>query len=115
MKELIIEAPRVSFSVNGKTFYFTPDSEFAIRLSELASEASRRAELCHRLCIFDGSEAKEFLCLAIDSLIGDGTVEDIFGDTDPDVMDLCDVLGIISSAFHEYRMMRLERIREGRI
>ena len=113
MKQLILEATAVSFSINGKGYSFVPDSEFATMLSELAAEADRRADVCHELCITDGSEAKEFLCQAIDALIGDGTVEDIFGNTDPTPEDLCDVLGLISSAFHEYRRQRLDRIREG--
>ena len=113
MKNLILEAPKVSFLINGKTYYFYADNEFASLLSSLAEEATSRAEICHSLCITDGSEAMEFLCQAIDTLVGDGTVEDIFGDSDPNVFDLCEVLGIISAAFHEYRDERLNRIREG--
>lgn len=115
MKQLTIEDATVRFRINGIEFSFVADSEFSLRLSELAREASERADLCGSNEIYDGSEATAFLCYAIDSLIGDGTIERIFGDTCPDPIDLCDILGIISEAFHEYRTLRLNRIKEGLI
>ena len=112
MNNLIIEAPRIPLCINGNEFFFVPDSEFAERLSHLASEAGTRAEECKDKGE-DACEASAFLSYAVDTLIGDGAVEKIFGDVLPDPIDLCDILGYIADAFHSYRKRRLHRLKEG--
>ena len=112
MNNLIIEAPKIPLCINGKEFSFVPDSEFAERLSLLADEAGKRAEACKKTGE-DGYEASAFLSYAVDTLIVDGAVEKIFGDTLPDPIDLCDILGYIADAFHSYRKRRLRRLKEG--
>lgn len=112
MKNLIIEAPEIPLCINGKEFSFVPDSDFAERLSLLADEAGKRAEECKDK-ENDATEASAFLSYAIDTLIGDGAVEKIFGDVLPDSLDLCEILGYIADAFHSYRRRRLNRLKEG--
>ncbi|MBQ8254840.1 MAG: hypothetical protein IJY94_04985 [Clostridia bacterium] len=112
MKNLNIEAPRIPLCINGKEFSFIPDSEFASRLSLLADEAGKRAEMCKETGE-DACEASAFLSYAVDTLIGDGAVEKIFGDVLPDPVDLCDILGYVADAFHSYRRRRLKRLKEG--
>ncbi len=112
MNSLIIEAPKIPLCINGKEFSFIPNSEFAERLSALADEAGKRAEEC-KSSGEDTCEASAFLSYAVDTLIGDGAVEKIFGDTLPDPFDLCDILGYIADAFHSYRKRRLMRLKEG--
>ena len=112
MNNLIIEAPKIPLCINGEEFHFIPDSDFAERLSLLAGEAGKRAEECKDKGE-DACEASAFLSYAVDTLIGDGAVERIFGDTLPDPIDLCDILGYISDAFHSYRKRRLRRLKEG--
>ncbi len=112
MKELNIEAVKIPIIINGQEFSFLPDSDFAGRLASLAAEAKERAENCTEE---EGDEcgASAFLSYAVDVLIGDGAVEKIFGDTLPDPLDLCDVLGHIADAFHIYRRARINRLKEG--
>ena len=112
MNNLTIEAPRIPLCINGKEFSFVPDSEFASRLSLLAAEAGERAEACKDKGE-DACEASAFLSYAVDTLIGDGAVEKIFGDILPDPIDLCDILGYIADAFHSYRKRRLKHLKEG--
>ena len=112
MKNLIIEAPKIPLCINGKEFSFIPDSEFAERLSMLADEAGKRAEECKETGE-DLNEASAFLSYAVDTLIGDGAVEKIFGDSLPDPIDLCDILGYVADAFHSYRRRRIKRLKEG--
>ena len=112
MKNLIIEAPSIPLCINGHEFSFVPDSGFAEKLSLLADEAGKRAEESkgkgEDLC-----EASAFLSYAVDTLIGDGAVETIFGDVLPDPIDLCDILGYVADAFHSYRRRRLRALKEG--
>ncbi len=112
MNSLIIETPKIQLCINGKEFSFVPNSEFAERLSLLADEAGKRAEECNETG-GDTCEASAFLSYAIDTLIGDGAIETIFGDILPDPLDLCDILGYIADAFHSYRKRRLKRLKEG--
>ena len=112
MKNLITKAPEIPLCINGKEFSFIPDSDFAERLSLLADEAGKRAAECEDERE-DLTEASAFLSYAVDTLIGDGAVEKIFGDVLPDPLDLCDILGYIADAFHSYRRSRLNRLKEG--
>ena len=112
MNNLIIEAPKIPLCINGKEFSFIPDSDFASRLSMLANEAGKRAEECKESGE-DECEASAFLSYAIDTLIGDGAVDKIFGDDLPDPIDLCDILCYIADAFHSYRKRRIKRLKEG--
>lgn len=112
MKNLLIEAPEIPLCINGKEFSFIPDSDFAEHLSLLAKEAGERAEECKDTGE-DTTEASAFLSYAVDTLLGDGAVEKIFGDVLPDPLDLCDILGYIADAFHAYRRRRLNRLKEG--
>ncbi len=112
MKDLNITPVSIPLCVNGHEFSFVPDSDFAERLSMLAKEAGKRAETCKKkgdnVC-----DASAFLSYAVDTLIGDGAVETIFGeDTAPDPIDLCDILSYIADAFHAYKNRRLKRLKE---
>lgn len=108
MKELIIDDAKIFITINGKDFSFTADSEFAEKLSLLASEAEKLADEGASL-----TDASAFFSYAVDLLIGDGAVERLFDKDLPDPLDLCDVLGYISDAFHSYRRNRIKRIEEG--
>ena len=111
MNKLVTDNSKVLLNINGKEFSFIADSDFAQRLSELASEAGKRAKDCKEHGDTE-VDASAFLSYAVDTLIGDGTVEQIFGDILPDPIDLCDVLGYIADAFHAYRKKRLKQIEE---
>ncbi len=111
MNKLITEDSRIFLNINGKEFSFVADSEFARRLSDLAAEAGKRAKDCKE-CGDDEIDASAFLSYAVDTLIGDGAVERIFGDILPDPLDLCDILGYIADAFHAYRKKRINKIKE---
>lgn len=112
MNNLIIKAPKIPLCINGHEFSFVPNSEFAERLSLLADEAGKRADRCKEEKE-DACEASAFLSYAVDTLIGDGAVEKIFGDVLPDPVDLCDILGYIADVFHSYRKRRIKRLKEG--
>lgn len=113
MKELILDPGIVSVCIEGRIFPFRADSAFAARVAALAAEASERAEEAKE----NGSHAPEsvsaFLTRCVDTLLGEGTVARIFVGRTPEVLDLCDVLGAVTDAFHDYRARRLRRLRRG--
>ena len=111
MNELILKKITLSVRINGMDFPFVADSKFAMRLSSLAKEAIRRAELCALTDCNDFSEASEFLSHAVDTLIGEGSSKKIFGAETPDPAELCEVLGLISDVFHCYRRSRIRELR----
>ncbi len=108
MKELITHDARIYLTINGKDFSFTANSEFAEKLSLLAAEAEKLANEGASL-----TDASAFFSYAVDLLIGDGAVERLFDKDLPDPLDLCDILGYISDAFHSYRRERIKKIEEG--
>ena len=111
MKELILDDCIINIKVNGLQFGFIPDTIFASKLSQLANEASRRAALCKMSGANDGNEASRFLSYVVDTLLGEGTVETIFGDTAPSPFDLCEIIDTISCEFHSYVKNRLDKLK----
>lgn len=94
--------------IGGNEFLIKPDSNFAKTLSSLSKEADVRADLAKH----NGSHKKtsDFLCYVIDSLLGDNSCNRIFGDSEPDIFDLCDIISYICDSFSEYRSFRLSRL-----
>lgn len=115
MNELIIKKVTLSVTINGIDFPFVADSTFAMKISSLAKEALKRADICAFTGCDDCIEASKFLSYAVDTLIGEGASMKIFGTDIPDPADLCDVLGLISDVFHNYRRERIRRLREEHI
>ena len=115
MNELIIKKVTLNVRINGMDFPFIADSEFAMKVSSLAKEATKRANLCAITGCGDGIEASEFLSYAIDTLIGEGSTKKIFDTQYPDPVDLCDILGLIADVFHSYRRERIRAIKEGHV
>ena len=115
MNELILKKVTLSVRINGIDFPFIADSEFAMKVSALAKEATKRANFCAITGSNDGIEASEFLSYAVDTLIGEGSTKKIFDSQHPDPVDLCDILGLIADVFHNYRMERIRAIREGHV
>lgn len=111
MKELILDDCIINIKVNGLQFGFIPDTVFASKLQALADEASKRANLCRISGANDGSEASKFLSYVVDTLLGEGTVETIFGDTAPSPFDLCEIIDTISCEFHSYVKNRLDKLK----
>ena len=109
MKELKFHPGILSLRIAGKEFQVKPDSCFAEQLSLLAEEAGRRAAIAASSKA-TGEEILEFLSYAIDSLVGEGTIELLFGEEEPDLFDLCDILSYLCDCFSEYRRERLARL-----
>lgn len=112
MTEIYIEEPIVRFKISGMDFDFIADTEFCKKLTSLADEASykRRFGTVHGGNIDD---AIGFLTHIIDTLIGEGTVESIYGGESPDPYALLDIINNISDAFHTYVKRRIRVIKEG--
>ena len=115
MTELTLDPGIVTLIINNRKLSFHADSDFAERVSALATEASERAEVARLTHSRNPKQVTEFLASAIDYLIGEGTVEELFAEKTPDVLDLMDILDAVADAFHNYRMTRLQRIREGSV
>ncbi len=98
----------IPLCINGKAFrlYATPDlsdslvalAEEAVRLSELTRDGKR------------SSVTAKFLARAIDDILGDGAVSGIFGEREPDVYALCDIITYIAAGFFDYGKMRIDRM-----
>ena len=103
----------VTLTLNGKRFSFRADSAFSARAAELAEEAEKKAaESEEGLCDYD--EIAAFLSYVIDSLLGDGSVEALYGEEEePDAFTLLFWLDEIIGAFHRYRLNRLSRLKAG--
>lgn len=108
MNNYVIEDNTVRLTVNGKEISFRADSEFSSRLASLANEAAEKKENCEN---DDEIEVSAFLSYVLDTLIGDGTVEKLFGDILPDPLDLCDVISFVADAFGDYRRRRIAAIK----
>ncbi len=113
MNELIIKKVTLNVTINGIDFPFIADSTFAMKISSLAKEALKRADMCALTGCNDYTEASKFLSHAVDTLIGEGSTQKIFGTEIPDPVDLCDVLGLIADIFHGYRRERIRRLKGG--
>ena len=113
MTELKLDPALLSVMIEGKTFSFRADSDFAALIHELGTEAERRANMSSADERNDPVEAAAFLSYAIDCLLGDGAVDTIFGGTDPDTLSLLDILDHIMRVFLEYRAARLAALKEG--
>ena len=110
-KSAIQDHGLITVTLNGRSFAFHADSDFAARAAELAEEAEKKAaESRQGLCDYD--EIAAFLSYVIDSLLGDGAVDDLYGEDDtPDVFTLLFWLDEIIAAFHRYRVNRLSRLK----
>ncbi len=92
--------------LEGKRFTFRADSDFAACVARLAEEAMEQAENDNS-GDRDYPEVAAFLCYVIDSLIGDGTIEELYGEETPDLFTLLTLLDAIIEAFDGYRKRRL--------
>lgn len=101
---------RLVLNISGHTFTILANSDLAERVALLAGEAALRADAAHESGEYDIGGVCGFLCRIIDSLVGEGTVETIFGDDEPDVFDLCDIISYICDEFSAYRRRRLSRL-----
>ncbi len=111
MKELKLDPGILSIAIEGRDFTFRADSAFAERVAELAREAERRIVMASAEERHDAVEVAAFLSYAVDSLLGDGTVEAIFGEEMPEILSLLDILDVIMNAFHAYRASRIAKLK----
>lgn len=110
--ELTLESCKIPIRISGKTYplYATPSlSDTVAALADEAIRLSMLTENGKRSGVTAG-----FLSRAIDELIGEGAVDDIFGDTEPDLFGLCEILTFITESFGEYRKRRYRQMMEGR-
>jgi hypothetical protein len=108
---LVLNKVTLTVNVNGVDYPFVADHEFAMKISSLAKEALKRADICAYTGCDDCVEASKFLSYALDTLIGEGSSYKMFGTDIPDPVEICDVLGLISDVFHSYRRERIYGIK----
>ena len=113
MQEQILDPGVITLHIGGHRFSFRADSDFAERACQLGEEAERRAALASAEERQKPHEVASFLSYAIDTLIGAGPIETLFGEAVPEILDLLDILNYILDAFHTYRNRRLSRLQEG--
>ncbi len=113
MTEPTLDTGLLSVVIEGKTFPFRADSDFAAQVCLLGEEAERRAAIASAEERNDPVEVAAFLSYAIDCLLGDGAVEEIFGEEIPVVLPLLDILDRITRIFCDYRRSRLAALKEG--
>lgn len=111
MKELTLDPGILTVCIDGKLFPFRADSAFAGRVAALAVEASERAEEVKKRKTHDPAGVAAFLAYGVDYLLGEGTVTTLFGEREPELLDLCDILGAVADTFHDYRARRLRRLK----
>ncbi len=111
MKELTLQQEVIVLYIAGNRFTVVPDSALADTIASLSCEAERLAFLASGSNSFSGT--RKFLCCAVNSLIGENAVDAIFGDREPDIFDLCDIISYICERFSDYRKKRLDRLRRG--
>ena len=80
MKELKLDSGMLEIAIEGRTYPFRADAAFAERVAELAEEAERRSAMASAEERNDPVETAAFLSYAVDSLLGDGTVEAVYED-----------------------------------
>lgn len=108
----ILELPgcEIPVWINGRTYTLLAVPELTETLSKLANEAARLSSLTA-----DGGRsgvAAGFLARAIDTLLGEGTVDEVFGGREPDLFGLCEIITYIAARFGNYREMRRRRLAE---
>ena len=113
MKKLNLNPGILSVSREGHDFTFRADSAFAERVTELAGEAERRTAMAAAEGRHNEAEVTAFLSHAVDSLLGEGASDIIFGEDTPEILTLLDVLDVIMNAFREYRAARIAKLKEG--
>lgn len=107
-KELEIPDCVIPLCINGKEFRLYATSGLSDTLVALAEEAVRLSVLTK-----DGNRSSvtvKFLERAIDGILGDGAVDGIFGEREPDICGLCDIVTYIAAEFADYGRMRLDRM-----
>lgn len=109
MNNYTIKDSKIPLSINGIAFSFNADSEFSKKLAALADEVSRKKDESKNE---DEVDVSAFLSYIVDSLLGDGAVEAIFGDILPDPLDLCDIISYVADAFGDYRRRRIAALKE---
>ena len=98
----------IPLCINGKDFRLYATSGLSDTLVTLAEEAVRLSVLTK-----DGNRSSvtvKFLERAIDGILGDGAVDGIFGEREPDICGLCDIVTYIAAEFFDYGKMRLDRM-----
>lgn len=98
----------IPLCINGKEFRLYATSGLSDTLVALAEEAVRLSVLTK-----DGNRSSvtvKFLERAIDGILGDGAVDGIFGEREPDICGLCDIVTYIAAEFFDYGKMRLDRM-----
>ena len=113
MKELKLDSGMLEIAIEGRTYPFRADVAFAERVAELTGEAERRSAMASAEERNDPVETAAFLSYAVDSLLGDGTVEAVFGEDMPEILPLLDILDGIMTVFCHYRAARIAKLKEG--
>lgn len=113
MKELQLNPGILSVSIEGHDFTFRADSAFTERVAALAGEAERRTAIAAAEGRHNEAEVAAFLSHAVDSLLGAGASDTIFGGDVPEILSLLDILDVIMNAFREYRASRIAKLKEG--
>jgi len=113
MKELKLDPALLAIAIEGHVYTFRADAAFAERVAQLAGEAERRSAMASAEERNDPVGTAAFLSYAVDSLLGDGTVETIFGADIPEILPLLDILDGIMTVFCDYRAARITQLKEG--
>ena len=110
MKELNLSSPAITLYISGNVFTINPDSAFAETVSALSNEAACQASLASGARGYSG--ARGFLCHAVNTLLGKNAIDTIFGSSEPDLFDLCDIISYVCDCFAEYRKARLNKLNQ---
>ncbi len=100
----------LSLNIGGHVFKVQATSRLAERVRLLAGEASEKADEARENCEGDFRGVEDFLRCIVDTLIGEGTVDTVFGSDEPDVFDLCEIISYVCDEFSSYRRRRLLRL-----
>lgn len=110
-KELKIKSCKIPIRISGKVYTLSATPSLTDTVAALADEAVRLSMLTESgKC---AGVTAGFLSRAIDELIGEGTVDDIFGEEEPDLFGLCEIITLIAESFGEYRQRRYRRMIDG--
>ncbi|MBQ7125113.1 MAG: hypothetical protein IJO00_01985 [Clostridia bacterium] len=110
MKELNLSSPAITLYISGNVFTINPDSAFAETVAILSNEAECQASLAEGSSGYSG--ARGFLCHAVNTLLGKNAINTIFGSSEPDLFDLCDIISYVCDRFAEYRKARINRLNQ---
>ena len=102
----------VSVTLYGNAFTFLADSDFSLRLEALADETARRAALTATDRRRDPEATAAFLMHVLETLLGSGTANQLYGEVLPDPLVVCNDVCTVIDAYHAFRLSYIKRIQE---